>query len=794
MKCRLLTASVSTLFALHYHEYNSQIYLEIYTYFAELRKDDQGIAAALLAQGLVPTAPYTPSSAFTVRTLELYRALHLRSPSLALQPFIKGLCDLQGIPFRRTFSDMFNNAYDLYLAILQEVEELVLRALGRSEAVWRVKNACPCCTYRLEGETKLRFGMLVTMDGNNSLRRLARCEIVGDVGEDGRPVLGPMRGVRDDRKVSQRYYLTRDEVNRWARPPDPADPLAPQEDAAFEEFEGEPSNPCASRWHNMSSESTAKMWGIFDETGIFLCLCRHGFILVVSDMVQTGEQSKYPLATVATLLDTFGSDIGCGYDIGCKFASTITHSKLAAKAKEKNFTSLVGAFHGHAHNRLCQLSNLALYVEGMGLEDLEGCERMFSKSNQLAPSLRYASGFHREQKIEQYFKHMDSHETIANLSKFLIDNYNQALEILSEQDDLKRRMREHGITNETVFVEWLEEERQYLAGLKDEPVDETLEMDYYQALVDLDANSTSLAEKRSKIHIYVPPAPPSTAPKKPQGKRVRSPETELRHAVELHAKSLATVMDLEVRLDIKTRWKKGSEKWVAAADLVSKRRYQLCLDRLESLVVARVFELGKMNMAKTGRTHISKSLQSRSQAIRTALERYNAAANAMKPRRQNLSWDQVVEYAFLADFDLLRDSRQDVRTRPWAQPGPRSIMHQHFKIIRAREEIQRLDIEIRRLITYMQDERAFLQHAESSTSRSTPIAITHHIRQYARQRTLFFNLHLGRLEKLKLKVPGVAPSLIPGAKAVADDDSDESSGDEQEDREADLDAALAIGD
>lgn len=85
-----------------------------------------------------------------------------------------------------------------------------------------------------------------------------------------------------------------------------------------------------------------------------------------------------------------------------------------------------------------------------------------------------------------------------------------------------------------------------------------------------------------------------------------------------------------------------------------------------------------MNMAKTGyklRTHISKSLQSRSQAIRTALERYNAAANAMKPRRQNLSWDQVVEYAFLADFDLLRDSRQDVRTRPWAQPGPRSIMH-----------------------------------------------------------------------------------------------------------------------
>ncbi|KAF6743091.1 hypothetical protein DFP72DRAFT_1080863 [Ephemerocybe angulata] len=819
----------------------------------DLRKGDQGIAAALLAQGLVPTAPYTPSSAFTVRTLELYRALHLRSPSLALQPFIKGLCDLQGIPFRRTYSDMFNNAYDLYLAILQEVEELVLRALGRSESVWRMKNACPCCTYRLEGEEKLRFGMLVTMDGGNSLRRLARCEIGGDVGADGMPVLGPMRGVRDDRKVSQRYYLTREEVNRWARPSDPsANPFAPEADAAFEEVEGEPSSPCASRWHNMSSESTAKMWGIFDETGIFLCLCRHGFVLVVSDMVQSGEQSKYPLATVDTLLNTFGSDIGCGYDIGCKFSSTVAHSELAPKAKEKNFTSLIGAFHGHAHNRLCQLSNLALYVKGMGLEDLEGCERMFSKSNQLAPSLRYTSPFHRQQKIEQFFKHMDSYETIANLSKFLVDNYEQALEILSEEDDLKRRMREHGISDEAVFLEWLEEERQYLAGLKDEPVDETLEMDYYQALVDLDANSTSLAEKRAKIHIYQPPAPPETGPPKTKGKRVRSPETELRHADELHKKSLATVMDLEVRLSIKERWKKGSAKWVAAADLVSKRRYQLCLDRLESLVVARVFELGKMNMAKTGyklRTHISKSLQTRSQAIRTALERYNTAANAMKPRRQNLSWDQVVEYAFLADFDLLRDSRQDVRTRPWAQPGPRSIMHQHFKITRAREEIRRLNIEIRRLVTHIQDERAFLQHAEASilaprtpvpgspapldpsssappdateALRPTPAVLAHHVRQYARQRTLFFDLHLGRLEKLKSKVPVVAPFLIPGVpvnkalraplkgtnpvatstssskvELVADDGSDESSGDEDDDREAlvnDLDAVLARGD
>lgn len=101
------------------------------------------------------------------------------------------------------------------------------------------------------------------------------------------------------------------------------------------------------------------------------------------------------------------------------------------------------------------------------------------------------------------------------------------------------------------------------------------------------------------------------------------------------------------------------------------------------------------------RKHISKALQARSQAIRSSLERYNDAAAKMVPPRRQLSWNQVIEYAFLADFDLLRDSRQDVRSKPWAQPQSRLLMDQYFKIQRAREEIQRLNIEIKRIVTHI---------------------------------------------------------------------------------------------
>ncbi|KAG6838498.1 hypothetical protein C0991_012138 [Blastosporella zonata] len=191
------------------------------------------------------------------------------------------------------------------------------------------------------------------------------------------------------------------------------------------------------------------MWGIFDETGVFLGLCHHGFALVIVDMVQSGElyvylplpaivftrhlhyRSKYPIAVVAALLNAFGEDLGIGYNIGCKFKTTLDRSKLGECARKLRVKVLVGSFHGHAHNRICQLSHLATYVTGIGLEDLEGCERFFSKSNHLATSVRYATPFHRQQKVPEYMAHTDTFETEQKSSLFLVNNYRQALEILA---------------------------------------------------------------------------------------------------------------------------------------------------------------------------------------------------------------------------------------------------------------------------------------------------------------------------------------------------------------------------
>src|ERR1700678_1471750 len=86
------------------------------------------------------------------------------------------------------------------------------------------------------------------------------------------------------------------------------------------------------------------------------------------------------------------------------------------------------------------------------------------------------------------------------------------------------------------------------------------------------------------------------------GKRdmTASAETARRHALENQKRDLAAVQIVENKLNIARRWERGSFEWQAAAEKVMMRTYQRCIDVLEGLVVARMFELTKMNRSQTG--------------------------------------------------------------------------------------------------------------------------------------------------------------------------------------------------
>lgn len=249
-----------------------------------------------MRQGLIPSSPWTPAYAVSIRTLEVYRITHLRSPQLAIEPFVKALCDLYGASYRSALRDVFSLCFDVYLQLREGAEQRVLQALDRAKD-WRRKNACPACIYRLRNEKPLVFDMLTTMDGNDSLKRILRRALVeheeGNEAGEGAAVSSVER---EDGRVADAngdYYLHRKQVDRWenrgkAQKETQQDSANSEGNLPLDKGVDE-ANPCESRWHNMNSEATAKSWGIFDETGVFVALCRHGFILAVADMVRSGE-------------------------------------------------------------------------------------------------------------------------------------------------------------------------------------------------------------------------------------------------------------------------------------------------------------------------------------------------------------------------------------------------------------------------------------------------------------------------------------------------------------------------
>jgi len=124
-------------------------------------------------------------------------------------------------------------------------------------------------------------------------------------------------------------------------------------------------------------------------------------------------RSKYPLSLVAKAVETFGEDIVFAYDIACSFKRVVANSSIGPIVKAMRIRMLVPAFHAYPHNRHCQIRNHPLYFRGVGLEDFETCERLFSLTNGCAGSTRHVSEYHRTQILDGQFRRNDSEHYIA---------------------------------------------------------------------------------------------------------------------------------------------------------------------------------------------------------------------------------------------------------------------------------------------------------------------------------------------------------------------------------------------
>ena len=164
------------------------------------------------------------------------------------------------------------------------------------------------------------------------------------------------------------------------------------------------------------------------------------------------------------------------------------------------------------------------------------------------------------------------------------------------------------------------------------------------------------------------------------------------------------------------------------------------------------------------RTHIWKALRARSKAIHNALNKYNTLAREMQPPAPILDWKNIVNYGFIAEFDLLKHhhSHFDITLLPWVPPANREVANKFHKIRRAKEEIIRLNVEICRLRTSIADEELYWEACAQSLVSAQP-NLAAELRFAFRSRRRINEKHLERLRDIE-ELPDYSGSYCRGTR------------------------------
>ncbi|KAG6862636.1 hypothetical protein C0991_011139, partial [Blastosporella zonata] len=80
----------------------------------------------------------------------------------------------------------------------------------------------------------------------------------------------------------------------------------------------------------------------------------------------------------------------------------------------------------------------------------------------------------------------------------------------------------------------------------------------------------------------------------------RRADTSRRYLAEQRANLLHEIIQLEDKMGIVQRWTPAQPEYQVTKKFISERKYQEALEKLQHLVIKRLFELHKLNLSHTG--------------------------------------------------------------------------------------------------------------------------------------------------------------------------------------------------
>ncbi|KAG2072960.1 hypothetical protein BDR04DRAFT_1127410 [Suillus decipiens] len=436
-----------------------------------------------------------------------------------------------------------NEEESIVCAIQDYIDHLqVSVALGHDSPNWRMLNACLPCSYELQDEPPLKFRWI-------------------------------------------KYFLPWEFINTFSNEvhthPTPTEPAPVPDDLDNEDLTvldtvaNVNAADCSKNWKAAASDEKKKKWAIFEETGIFVSTCRHGLILWYTDMIRSGELAKYLLAIVAKVLAVIRNCTLGAYDIGCGFSAMVKASSLVLAFMEQKSCLCVDSFHGFAHNYI--------YFGVM--------EYILSASNVLVPVIHYASSYHCHWDEEKYM----------NLGTMLLNNYCQALHIISMDTLALREAMVSLDIQEGNIEQWRSEEIEYFCTVRQEPEWDVHAVAYIDLLQHAQASAgfASFVSTAPNNYQFTAPSNGKSDFYAMQLSQTHKLETQQWYAAEKRDALHCNIVTLEVKLGIMDCWQLSSPEYQETLKYMGVHKYHKVLDNLQHLVVQHLFELQRLNCLQT---------------------------------------------------------------------------------------------------------------------------------------------------------------------------------------------------
>jgi len=193
---------------------------------------------------------------------------------------------------------LFSQAFDIFSDVQRRLQKRVDAVLGHNDPNWRMTMGCPACGFVVSSPLPACFRALISFQQlNEKPLDPARMHAIDGCDSQKRDKTA---GTCDERIFDSKYFLPhsfvdnfKDEVGSHAAAQKADKTLSnhvgSEDGVAF--LGGEEDDCCGSNWKAATSkELPPATKEVFEQTGVFACLCRHGIVEFLMEFVQSSEK------------------------------------------------------------------------------------------------------------------------------------------------------------------------------------------------------------------------------------------------------------------------------------------------------------------------------------------------------------------------------------------------------------------------------------------------------------------------------------------------------------------------